>query len=102
MNKPTTLLASLFVISMIQACSKPSGSNESPATCDVIITGVVDGRKIIAIKAVREVTGLGLKDAKDLVEKTPSVVKHSLSKPDADIIAARLKEVGLIVEIKQK
>lgn len=86
---------------MFQACSKP-GDKVQTITYDVVITSVVDGNKITAIKAVREVAGLGLKDAKDLVEGTPSVVRQGLSKTEAEIIAAKLRTSSLVVEIKQK
>ena len=56
--------------------------------------------KIGAIKAVREITGLGLKDAKDLVEGAPKPVKEAVSKAEAEEIAAKLKEAGAKVEIK--
>jgi large subunit ribosomal protein L7/L12 len=56
--------------------------------------------KIGAIKAVREITGLGLKDAKDLVEGAPKAVKESVSKAEADEMAAKLKDAGAEVEIK--
>lgn len=56
--------------------------------------------KIGAIKAVREITGLGLKDAKDLVEAAPKEVKEGISKAEADEMAAKLKEAGAEVEIK--
>jgi large subunit ribosomal protein L7/L12 len=56
--------------------------------------------KIGAIKAVREITSLGLKDAKDLVEGAPKAVKEAVSKAEAEEIAAKLKEAGAEVEIK--
>jgi large subunit ribosomal protein L7/L12 len=56
--------------------------------------------KIGAIKAVREITGLGLKDAKDLVEGAPKAVKEGVTKAEADEMAGKLKEAGAEVEIK--
>jgi len=56
--------------------------------------------KISVIKAVREITGLGLKEAKDLVDAAPKSVKENVSKDDAAIIEAKLKEAGAEVEIK--
>jgi large subunit ribosomal protein L7/L12 len=56
--------------------------------------------KIGAIKAVREITGLGLKDAKDLVEGAPKPVKEGVNKAEADEMAAKLKDAGAEVEIK--
>ncbi len=56
--------------------------------------------KIGVIKVVRELTGLGLKEAKDLVDGAPKAVKENVSKEDADAAAAKLKEAGADVEIK--
>ena len=58
------------------------------------------GNKIGVIKAVREVTNLGLKEAKDLVDGAPKVVKEGISKADADTIKKKLEEAGAKVEIK--
>ncbi len=56
--------------------------------------------KINVIKAVREITGLGLKEAKDLVDGAPKAVKENVSKEDADAAAAKLKAAGAEIEIK--
>lgn len=56
--------------------------------------------KIAVIKVVRELTGLGLKEAKDLVDGAPKAVKENVSKEDADAAAAKLKDAGADVEIK--
>ena len=56
--------------------------------------------KINVIKVVREVTGLGLKEAKELVDGAPKAVKEGVSKDDADAMAAKLKEAGAEVEVK--
>ncbi len=56
--------------------------------------------KIGVIKVVRELTGLGLKEAKDLVDAAPKAVKEKLSKADADAAAAKLVEAGADVEVK--
>jgi large subunit ribosomal protein L7/L12 len=58
------------------------------------------GNKIGVIKAVREVTNLGLKEAKDLVDGAPKVVKEGVSKSDADTIKKKLEEAGAKVEVK--
>ena len=55
--------------------------------------------KINVIKAVREITSLGLKEAKDLVESAPATVKEGLAKAEADAVAAKLKEAGATVEL---
>lgn len=56
--------------------------------------------KIKVIKAVREATGLGLKEAKELVDGAPKVIKEALSKEDAEALKAALEEVGASVEVK--
>lgn len=66
---------------------------------DVIITAAGD-KKIQVIKAVREATGLGLKEAKDLVDGAPKAVKEKVSKEDAEALKAALTEAGASVDIK--
>lgn len=63
---------------------------------------LVDGgaEKIKVIKVVREITGLGLKEAKDLVDGAPKAVKEAVSKEESDSIKAKLEEVGAKVEVK--
>ncbi len=56
--------------------------------------------KINVIKAVRELTGLGLKEAKDLVDTAPKAVKENIGKDDANAIATKLKDAGAVVEVK--
>ncbi|EMA6344617.1 50S ribosomal protein L7/L12 [Bacillus cytotoxicus] len=58
------------------------------------------GQKIKVIKVVREITGLGLKEAKELVDNTPKVIKEGASKEEAEEIKAKLEEVGAAVEVK--
>jgi large subunit ribosomal protein L7/L12 len=65
-----------------------------------VVLKAAGGQKIQVIKAVREITGLGLKDAKDLVDGAPKDVKENVSKAEADEIAGKLKEAGAEVEIK--
>ena len=66
---------------------------------DVVLTGFGDN-KVAVIKAVRAITGLGLKEAKDAVEGTPTVVKEAASKSDADEVKKQLEEAGAAVELK--
>ncbi len=66
---------------------------------DVILTAA-GANKIQAIKVVREITGLGLKEAKDLVDGAPKPVKEKIAKADAEAIKAKLTDVGASVEIK--
>ena len=72
---------------------------EEKTEFDVILKDF-GAKKLDVIKAVREITGLGLKDAKDLVEDAPKAVKEGASKEDADAIKAKLEEAGATVEIK--
>jgi len=72
---------------------------EEQTEFSVVITGVGD-KKIQVIKEVRAITSLGLKEAKDLVEKLPGIVKEAIPKEEADTIAKQLMEAGATVEIK--
>ena len=72
---------------------------EEKTEFDVILADSGD-KKINVIKVVREVTGLGLKEAKDAVEKTPFTVKEGIKKEDADAIKAKFEEAGAKVDIK--
>jgi large subunit ribosomal protein L7/L12 len=72
---------------------------EEKTEFDVILTGFGD-KKIGVIKAVRELTGLGLKEAKDLVEAVPAKIKEAVSKQDAGTAKASLEAAGGTVEIK--
>ena len=65
-----------------------------------VVLAEVGAEKIKVIKVVREVTGLGLKEAKDLVDNAPKPVKEAVSKDDAEAIKAKLEEVGAKIEIK--
>jgi len=66
---------------------------------DVVLEGVGD-KKIQVIKVVREVTSLGLKEAKELVDTAPSVVKEGIGKAEAEAIKAKLEEVGAAIALK--
>ena len=66
---------------------------------DVVLEGIGD-KKIQVIKAVREITGLGLKEAKDLVDSAPKAVKEKIDQEEAEKIKAQLEEAGAAVEIK--
>ena len=66
---------------------------------DVVLTSFGD-QKVPVIKAVREITGLGLKEAKDLVEGAPSPVKEGASKDEAEEVKKKLEEAGASVELK--
>jgi large subunit ribosomal protein L7/L12 len=72
---------------------------EEQSEFDVVLTNAGQS-KINVIKVVREITGLGLKEAKDLVDGAPKAVKEKVSKEDAEAIKAKLTEAGATVEVK--
>ena len=72
---------------------------EEKTAFDVVLTGIGD-KKIQVIKVVRELTALGLKEAKDLVESAPKAVKEGVTKEDAEKFKAQLEAEGATVEIK--
>lgn len=65
-----------------------------------VVLKEIGPEKIKVIKVVRELTGLGLKEAKDLVDGAPNTVKEGVSKEDAEAMSAKLKEAGAVVELK--
>lgn len=86
------------------AVAAPAAGGEGAAAAeqtefDVILTGAGD-KKVNAIKAVRALTGLGLKEAKELVDGAPKPVKEGVSKDDAEAAKAALEEAGASVEVK--
>ena len=76
-----------------------AAAEEEKTAFDVVLTGAGD-KKIQVIKVVRAVTGLGLKEAKDLVDSAPNPVKEGLAKEEADTIKGQLEEAGATVELK--
>ena len=81
------------------AAGGEAAAAEEKTEFDVILTGFGD-KKVGVIKAVRGMTGLGLKEAKDLVEGAPSPVKEGVSKDEAEKLKAELEEAGGSVELK--
>jgi large subunit ribosomal protein L7/L12 len=77
----------------------PAAVAEEQTEFDVILTAIGE-KKVNVIKAVREITGLGLKEAKDLVEAAPKAVKEAASKADAAAAKAKLEEAGATVDLK--
>jgi len=77
----------------------PAAAAAEQSEFDVFLTAIGDN-KVSVIKAVRAITGLGLKEAKDLVDATPKVVKEGVSKADADAVAKQLIEAGATAEVK--
>ncbi len=81
------------------AAAAEAEAPEEQTEFTVTLTAVGDS-KINVIKAVREITGLGLKEAKDLVDASPKAVKENVNKEEADSIAQKLKDAGATAEIK--
>ena len=94
-----TAVAAPVAVAGGAASGGDAGGAEAKDEFDVVLAGVGD-KKIQVIKVVRELTGLGLKEAKDLVDSAPKAVKEKASKEEADQIKAKLEEVGAIIEIK--
>ena len=83
----------------VSAAAPVAVAAEEKTEFDVILAEA-GAEKIKVIKVVREITGLGLKEAKDLVDGAPKPIKEGVSKDDADSIKAKLEEVGAKVEVK--
>ncbi|APR85885.1 LSU ribosomal protein L7/L12 [Minicystis rosea] len=78
---------------------EPAAKVEEKTEFDVVLANA-GANKIQVIKAIREITGLGLKEAKDLVEAAPKTVKEAVSKADAEDMKKKLAEAGATVELK--
>ena len=87
-------------VAVAAAGAAPAAAAEEEKTEFDVILKSAGAAKLNVIKVVREVTGLGLKDAKDLVEGAPKAIKEGISKADADALAAKLTEAGAEVEVK--
>jgi large subunit ribosomal protein L7/L12 len=93
--------ASGGAVMMAAPAAGAAEADSGPVVQDVILKGVPDStKKISVIKAVREITGLGLKEAKELVEKAPSPVKEKASTDEAGKLKQQLEEAGAEVELK--
>ena len=86
-------------VGVVAAAGAAAPAAEEKTEFDVVLASF-GANKLNVIKAVREITGLGLKDAKDLVEGAPKTVKEGVSKDEAEKIKAALTEAGATVEIK--
>jgi len=94
-----TAAAPVAVAAAAGGGSAPAAAEEEKTEFDVVLTGFGE-QKIQVIKVVRALTGLGLKEAKDLVEGVPKPVKEGVSKTEAEDMKKKLEEVGGTVEIK--
>jgi len=94
-----TAAAPVAVAAPGAAAGAPAAAEEEKTSFDVVLTAA-GGQKIQVIKVVRAVTGLGLKEAKDLVDSAPKPVKEGIAQDEADSIKAQLEEAGATVELK--
>lgn len=94
-----TAAAPVAVAAMPAAGGAPAAAAEEKTSFDVVLSAAGD-KKIQVIKVVREITALGLKEAKALVEEAPKPVKTGVSKEEAEQIKAKLEEQGAVVEVK--
>lgn len=91
--------APVAMAGMMPAAGDAAGAAEEKTEFDVILAAIGE-KKINVIKEVRAMTGLGLKEAKDLVEAAPKAVKEGVKKEEADAMKAKLEAVGATVEVK--
>jgi large subunit ribosomal protein L7/L12 len=94
-----TAAAPVAVAAAGSAGGDGAAAAEEKTSFDVVLTNA-GGQKIQVIKVVRAVTGLGLKEAKDLVDTAPQPVKEGVNQEEADSIKAQLEEAGATVEVK--
>src|SRR5919201_3243856 len=97
--KPAAAVAAAAPTAAASTAGAEEAAAEEQTEFTVVLQSVGD-TKINVIKAVREITGLGLKEAKDLVDAAPKPIKENVNKDEADSIAAKLKEAGATAEIK--
>jgi large subunit ribosomal protein L7/L12 len=84
----------------VAGAAAAGGEAAAEQTEFTVILKEAGAEKIKVIKAVREITGLGLKEAKELVDGAPSNIKENVEKAEADSVKAKLEEVGAVVELK--
>ena len=94
-----TAAAPIAVAAGAPAAGDGAAAVEEKTSFDVVLTGA-GAQKIQVIKVVRAVTGLGLKEAKDLVDSAPKPVKEGVNQEEADSVKAQLEEAGATVELK--
>ncbi|MDD9339102.1 50S ribosomal protein L7/L12 [Providencia heimbachae] len=97
-----TMMEEKFGVSAAAAvavAAGPAEAAEEQTEFDVVLTGI-GGNKVAVIKAVRGATGLGLKEAKDMVESAPATIKEAASKDEAESLKKLLEEAGATAELK--
>jgi large subunit ribosomal protein L7/L12 len=92
--------APVAVAGVAGPAAAPAAEKEPEKTEFDVVLAAAGANKIQVIKAIREITGLGLKEAKDLVEAAPKTVKEQVSKADAEEMKKKLTEAGATVELK--
>ena len=85
---------------VVAAAGGEAGGGEEEQTEFTVVLKEIGSEKIKVIKAVREITGLGLKEAKELVDGAPSNVKEGVEKAEAEALKGQLEEVGAVIELK--
>ena len=91
--------AAPVAVAAAPAAGAAAAAEEEKSTFDVILTSFGEA-KMTVIKAVKEITGLGLKESKELVDNAPKTIKEAVSKADAEAMKAKLEEAGAKVELK--
>ena len=99
MEEKFNVSAAAAVAAAPAAAGGDAAAAEEKNEFDVVLTGAGE-KKVNVIKAVRELTGLGLKEAKEMVDSAPSVVKEGANKDDAEEAKKKLEEAGASVELK--
>jgi large subunit ribosomal protein L7/L12 len=92
--------AAPVAVAAVAAAGAPAAAVEEQTEFSITLTEYPADKKVTVIKVVREITGLGLKEAKDLVEGVPALVKDSVAKADVDGIKKKLEDAGAKVVVK--
>ncbi len=100
LEKKFGVTAAAPVAAVAAASAAPAAAVEEQTEFSVTLSEYPADKKVTVIKVVREITGLGLKEAKDLVEGVPALVKDSVAKADVDAIKKKLEEAGAKVVVK--
>ena len=95
-----TAAAPVAAVAVGGGAAAPAAAVEEQTEFTVVLKEYPADKKVTVIKVIREITGLGLKEAKDLVEAVPATVKEGVSKADTDSIKKKLEEAGAKVDVK--
>jgi large subunit ribosomal protein L7/L12 len=100
MEEKFGVTAAAPVAAAAAGAAAPAAAAEEQTEFTVTLKEYPADKKVTVIKVIREITGLGLKEAKDLVEGVPALVKEGISKADVEVIKKKLEEAGAKVEVK--